>query len=136
MDTHELQVRNSSLTTKIFVRFNPPEDANTPTPPTTYIFPEESDLFTVKNGTMNLFVWTDISQEPIWKGIIPTKIKEPVLIFPEQKKVFCGDIEIPDGFGVSTDPGFVNKPGAKWAYLLCGLFLVILIFLGIWLYYY
>ena len=136
-----LSVGNASETAVIYVRFRPPEDANTPSPPDNSIAPGKVERVAVKDGTMNLFVWTDPSATPVWTGIIPTKVKGAVVISPEHKKVLYDGVEIPEGFGPVTDltgPGFKVSSNGKspsqgwWTYFIVAFLIVLILFGVLW----
>lgn len=137
-----LSVTNASETTSIYVRFRPPEDANTPSLPDNSIAPGQVEKVAVKDGTMNLFVWTDPKGDPVWKGIIPTKVKNTVVFSPEHNKVLYDGVEIPEGFGPVTDltsPGFSSKSKAQsfqiqswWTYFIVALIIVLILFGTLW----
>ena len=110
MQTPTLSVINTSKNTPIYISFQSPEDANVPEPPNVGLEPGQKDNFAVKNGIMNLFVWSDRANNPIWTGVIPTNVKKSVLVSPETAQVIYNGRIIPGGFDPSTDAdtyGFV-----------------------------
>ncbi len=137
-DNQSLNVTNVSLVTSIYVRFCSPKNANIPLPPQNSISPGTSERFAVKNGTMNMFVWTYVDAPPVWKGIIPTKVKKPVIIFPEQNKVLYDGVQIPEGFGPNTD---LSGQGSSrnflrsmswWTYFIVAFLIVLILFGVLW----
>ncbi len=136
MNTQTVQIINSSPNTLIYVVLKPPEDANIPSSQskTTLIHPDSATKIAVRDGTMNLFVWTDPTDRPVWTGIIPTKIRKPISIFPETKDVHYNGISLPSGFLPVTDPsgpGFEhqikNSKSTRWILLA-----IIIVLLGVW----
>ena len=138
LNNHSLNVTNASLITSIYVRFCSPENANIPFPPQNSISPGISQKLAVKDGTMNMFVWTDINSPPVWKGIVPTKVKKSIIIFPEQKKVLYDNIQIPEGFrpitNLSDKVSLKKKLRSSWWTYFIVIFLIILMLS--WILYY
>jgi len=100
----EVRVFNSSSAENIYVLFKTPEDANTPEAPTDPIGPGSTVSKPVSAATMNLFVWTDYSEEPIWSGAVPTKVQKVIMVFPEKREVSYDGVILPSGFSPVTDP--------------------------------
>ena len=131
---NSLNVTNVSSETPIFVRMRPPEDGNIPSPSDSPISPGATEKMAVRDGTMNMFVWTDPSDSPIWKGIIPTKVKNNVVISRENGKVLYDGVEIPNGFKPVTDVSEFQKKkpsNNRWLILVVAI-VVLLILLGAW----
>ena len=135
MNIQTAHVTNVSSDTPIFVTMNSPDNANTPNPPSTSISPGTTEKIAVKDGTMNMFIWTNVGEDPIWEGIVPTKVKKTIGVSPESQKVMYDGMEIPRGFNPVTDPtgpGFEmigNNPSSKlkWVYLA----LILILLLGV-----
>lgn len=127
-----IRVKNISESSDIYVRFRPVDDANIPQPPENCIHSSSSDEYSVQGGTMNMFVWVDTNSPPVWKGIVPTKIKKDLIIDPEKKKVYYDSLEIPEGFNPVTGHEIAGTP-AKYStlhiilFVLCVVLLIILI---------
>ena len=65
----------------------------------------------------------------IWSGIIPIKVKNDIIIDPSSKKVTYGGIEIPKGFGSYTGKTEVeeNTGSSKTLYIIVTLIILILL---------
>lgn len=134
----QVSVLNNSSTKNVYITFKPPEDANIPEPNKQPILPGKVVDKYVSFATMNLFVWTDIDQSPIWSGVVPTKVKKTIVIDPDKKEVSYDGIVLPEGFTPVTDVsgmGFSQGGSNKnmW-WLLVILLLVICLIIG-FLYY-
>ena len=142
MDTQTIQVANDSSSIPIYVAMNSPENANISQPPTSPIPAKSMDKIAVKDGTMNMFVWTDVNADPMWKGIVPTKVRKIIVVSPEDRKVTYDGIELPEGFNPVTDP---SKPGFSmeerssgvtstrwWTYFIVAILAILLLFGILW----
>ena len=128
----EARVHNNSPVENIYIVFKSSEDAITPEPSTVPVSPGSTIQKPVSAATMNLFVWTDPSSEPIWTGAVPTKVQKAIIVSPEKREVSYDSVMLPSGFSPIVDPGRLIGPAngpAMWQWLL--LFLIILIFMVI-----
>lgn len=92
------------------------------------IAPSETKIVAWANeGTANLFVWNEID-ELIWKGIIPAKVKKPILLSQNGEKVFFDSMELPKDFAVTTSlQNNATTDSSQFFYvMLCLLFLFII----------
>ena len=100
----EARVHNNSPTENIYIVFKGSEDATIPEPSTVPVSPGSTIQKPVSAATMNLFVWTDPSENPIWTGAVPTKVQKAIIISPEKKEVSYDSVILPSGFSPITDP--------------------------------
>jgi len=100
----EVRVLNGSSAENIYATFKNAEDATTPEPPAAAISPGSIAQMPVSAATMNLFVWTDPSEAPIWSGAVPTKVQNSIVVSPEKKEVRYDGAVLPSGFSPVTDP--------------------------------
>lgn len=135
----EARVFNSSSTENIYIVFKASEDATVPEASTTPISPGSTAQKPVISGTMNLFVWTDPSEDPIWSGPVPTKVQKVIMVSPEKKEVSYDGVVLPPGFSPITNPKDLSgKPAndsGSWNILLLLLLLiaiVVMIYFFVW----
>lgn len=131
-----LNVTNASSEICIYVSFRPSEDANIPSGPSDIVIqPGKNWNFAVQDGTMNMFIWTDYKLHPVWKGVIPTKVKKSVVYIPESNIVLYDGIQIPEGFGPITElPEKQSTSSNKgwWVYFIAALLIVLFFFSVLW----
>lgn len=129
MNISTVQIFNLSSSAPIFIALVSPETADTPTS-STEIPPSSGKDFAVRSGTMNMFVWNSEGSDPLWVGIIPTKVKDTIRVDPENKKVYYGNIDIPGGFAPVTNfEDYESSEGnsRSWYWILGIVLLLLLI---------
>lgn len=117
----EARVHNNSPTENIYIVFKSSEDAIIPEPSTVPVSPGTTIQKPVSAATMNLFVWTDPSENPIWTGAVPTKVQKAIIVSPEKREVSYDNVILPSGFSPITDPGRLMGPAngpTMWQWLL------------------
>lgn len=137
----EVNIHNNSPNKTIFIALNNPEDGFTPDPFEEPIQPSQTSKRRVNFATMNLFVWIDPSEKPIWIGVIPTKVQKIINIFPERKEVKYDNTVLPSGFNPVTNLQEANglatiNNGKNYVFLkiIAILFMItILVFTIFWL---
>ena len=132
-----VRVINASQSNQIYVRLRPVQDATIPYPPDSSIMPYGSDSLSAPDATMNMFVWIDPQKQPVWTGIVPTKVQKDIIIHPDQKKVTYDNIEIPSGFEpVTTLPPVPPKEkSTSIAFYIILILGILLILAGVWYYF-
>jgi hypothetical protein len=128
----EVRVLNNSSVENIYATFKNAEDANIPEPPATSISPGSFAQMPVSAATMNLFVWSDPSLDPIWSGAVPTKVQNSIVVSPEKKEVSYDGVTLPSGFSPVTDPqrltvGQLTNNSDIWSTLLITLLVLIVL---------
>ena len=131
-DNMEVSISNKSETFNVYVSLNIPTDANVPQPDTSAISPGSTSSRYATAATMNMFVWTDINQSPIWSGVIPTKIKKAIEIYPEKPRVLYDGVEIPKGFNPITNMGRPTCGKLQLWNVFMGLILIFIILCVLW----
>ena len=152
MNVQSIQVTNSSDSHPIYLKLTPPENANVPEKSSFIsISPKSTENIAVQGSIMNMFVWMrlnyenleeKVSDEVIWKGVIPTKVNKTLIIDPEGKKVIYDGMELPDNFQVTTilkkgkyDNNVLPTNCDWWTYFIVSLMIVLIIvgiFYGLW----
>lgn len=134
MNVQKVNIVNKSLSSGIFVHLKSPENADLPQVEDAFLVEANSSLNTAyQNATANMFVWLDIPQnihKLVWKGIVPTKVQNSIEIYPEEKKVMFGDVELPSNFQPTTSfPQKKEVQGSKsfFSYILIALVIIIII---------
>ena len=106
---------NGSSREKINVRvtFENGEQIKTTIDPTQNVSLDES----IGTGLMTIF---DVKGDEVWKGRIPLNASKPIIVKPEEKKVFYGSILLPGSF--------VLKANFQWLLVLLVILALVLIF--------
>nr|QBK85441.1 MAG: hypothetical protein LCMAC101_00280 [Marseillevirus LCMAC101] len=105
----EARVRNNSHEKNIYIVFKSSEDANTPESSQSPISPGSTAKRPVHFATSNLFVWTDPASDPIWMGVVPTKVQKDIIVSPEKREVSYDGVTLPSGFSPITDPQALTR---------------------------
>lgn len=116
---------------KINIVLKSPEDATIPALDNGSIELEGGSTNNVacNDASSNLFVWDD-TDNIVWQGLIPTKSKNSIEIFPEEKKVLFSGIEIPENFKNTTS--FEKKQFNYTKFLMIVSILILLVVIGLW----
>lgn len=120
--------KSENITTSIFIK--PSEDATVPEKSNITIDPNQIKEILYDKATGNLFIWDNDTSELLWKGIIPTKSQKIIDIYPEEKKIMFGNIEIPSNFETTTKLPTSTKPFSKLYYLgVLAIIIILVIYL-------
>ncbi len=117
----EASVLNNSSLENIYIVFKSSEDANIPESSQISISPGTIAKRTVYSATMNLFVWMDPSADPIWSGVVPTKVQKVIVVSPEKREVSYDGLVLPSGFSPITNPEILNihqRSNIRWLWLI------------------
>ena len=121
------RIANASETLSFYISLVPSDEKKIPLPNDRSIPPKTGLTINIDQGTMALYVWTNPDSNPIWSGVVPTKIKNPLVIYPDRRIVTYDDRPIPN---TGYRNHFYSTNGyVKWIGLL---FIILIICIGIW----
>lgn len=136
MTPNTISILNAG-TKNIRVGFSEPSIAYTPEPSHLHQSSEKKEYSVGEHGTMNLFIWDEDGTSKLWSGIIPTKVKADIRIFPnDQQVVMYNQMPLPEGFIPVTDPssqGFTKvEDDYNYTLILSIIIIVLLISYYVW----
>lgn len=127
----QVQIVNGSSSNNIFIKLVKPL-INTVEPPDSSIPPKGSIKLSSSSGTSKLYVW-DSNKSIIWKGAIPTFIKNSLIIFPEHKRVEYDNVPLPNMLNSSVET--YSSPKSKSSmFIWIIIFIVLVIIICVWLF--
>lgn len=130
MNFPKVSFLNKSENITISISLKPSEDATVPEKSTITIDPSQVKEILYNNATGNLFIWDNLTDELVWQGIVPTKSQKIIDVYPEEKKIMFGDLEIPSNFETTTS--LPSKKSTSISYYLWIVVIIIIILLCVY----